>query len=55
MRYNVYTKEKPLNELEEDLKSLEEEYNHNREDWRITRGKQEEVLCSHYVTQKYLS
>ena len=33
----------PLNEREEDLKSLEEEYNHMREDWRITRGKQEEV------------
>ena len=35
----MYTKEKkPLNEWEEDLKSLEEEYNHIREDWRITRG-----------------
>jgi len=30
---NVYMKEKkPLNEHEEHLKSLEEEYNHNRED-----------------------
>ena len=37
MRDNVYTKEKkPLNEREEDLKSLEEEYNHIREVWRIT-------------------
>ena len=56
MRDNVYTKEKkPLNEREEDLKSLEEEYNHIREDWRITSGKQEGVLCCHPVTQKYLS
>ena len=55
MRDNVYMKEKkPLNEREEDLKSLEEEYNHNREDWRITRGEQEGVLCCHPVTQKYL-
>ena len=55
MRDNVYMKEKKsLNEWEEDLKSLEEEYNHNREDWRITRGKQEGVLCCHPVTQKYL-
>ena len=55
MRDNVYMKEKkPLNEWEEDLKSLEEEYNHNGEDWRITRGKQEGVLCCHPVTQKYL-
>ena len=47
MRDNVYTKEKkPLNEREEDLKSLEEEYNHIREDWRITSGKQEGVLSS---------
>ena len=39
MRDNVYTEEKtPLNEREEDLKSLEEEYNHIREDWRITWG-----------------
>ena len=45
MRNNVYPKEKkPLNELEEDLKSLEEEYSHIREDWHITRGKQ--VLSS---------
>ena len=44
MRDNVYTKEKnPLNEWEEDLKSLEEEYNHIIEDWRITWGKQEKV------------
>ena len=43
-RDNVYTKEKnPLNEREEDLKSLEEEYNHIIEDWRITWEKQEEV------------
>ncbi|KAK2193085.1 hypothetical protein NP493_17g05013 [Ridgeia piscesae] len=34
----------PLNEREEDLKSLEEEYNHIREDWRTTWGKQE-VSC----------
>ena len=54
MRENVYTKEKkPLNEREEDLKSLEEEYNHIREDWRITSGKQEGVLCCHPVTQKH--
>ena len=54
MRDNVYTKEKkPLNEREEDLKSLEEEYNHIREDSRITWGKQEGVLCCHPVTQKY--
>ena len=46
MRHNVYMKEKkPLNEREEDLKSLEEEYNHIMEDWHITREKQEEV-CS---------
>jgi len=33
----VYTKEKkPLNDHQEDLKSLEEEYNHIREEWRIT-------------------
>ena len=54
MRDNVYTKEKkPLNEREEDLKSLEEEYNHIREDWRITCtwGKQEGVLRCHPVTQ----
>ena len=44
MRDNVYTKEKkPLNEREENLKSLEEEYNHIWEDWHITWGKQEEV------------
>ena len=44
MKDNVYMKEKlPLNEREEDLKSLEEEYNHIREDWHITWGKQEEV------------
>ena len=44
MRDNGYMKEKmPLNEWEKDVKSLEEEYNHIREDWRITRGKQEEV------------
>ena len=56
MRDNVYTKEKkPLNEWEEDLKSLEEEYNHIREYWRITWGKQEGVLCCHPVPQKYLS
>ena len=55
MRDNVFTKEKkPLNEREEDLKSLEEEYNHIREDWRITWGKQEGVLCCHLITQKYL-
>ena len=54
MRDNVHTKEKkPLNERDEDLKSLEEEYNHIREDWRITWGKQEGVLCCHPVTQKY--
>ena len=52
MRDNVYTKEKkPLNEREEDLKSLEEEYNHIREVWRITWGKQEGVLRCHPVTQ----
>ena len=52
MRDNVYTKEKkPLNEREEDLKSLEEEYNHIREVWRITCGKQDGVLCCHPVTQ----
>ena len=55
MRDNVYMMEKmPLNEREEDLKSLEEEYNHIREDWRITRGKQEEVcyvvILSHKST-----
>ena len=55
MRDNVYTKEKkPRNEWEEDLKSLEEEYNHIREDWRITRGKQEEVcyvvILPHKIT-----
>ena len=56
MRDNVYTKEKkPLNEREEDLKSLEEEYNHNREDWRITRGETGRgVLCCHPLTLKYL-
>ena len=44
MTDNMYIKEnKPLNELEEHLKSLEEEYNHIREDWRITRGTEEEV------------
>ena len=44
MTDNMYIKEKkPLNELEEYLKSLEEEYNHIREDWRITRGTEEEV------------
>ena len=53
MRDNGYMKEKmPLNEREEDLKSLEEEYNHIREDWRMTRGKQEEVCykrtCSNF-------
>ena len=33
MRNNVYTKEKmPPNEWEEDLMSLEEEYNHIMED-----------------------
>ena len=53
MRDNGYMMEKmPLNEREEDLKSLEEEYNHIREDWRITRGKQEEVCykstCSNF-------
>ena len=33
MRNNVYTNEKmPLNEREEDLMSLEEEYNHIMED-----------------------
>ena len=37
MRDNVYTKEKmPLNKREQDLKSLEEEYIHIMEDWRIT-------------------
>ena len=55
MRDNVYMKEKtPLNEREEDLKSLEEEYTHIREDWRITWGKQEGVLCCHPVAKKYL-
>ena len=44
MTDNMYIKEKkPLNELEGHLKSLEEEYNHIREDWRITRGTEEEV------------
>ena len=44
MRDNGYMMEKmALNEWEDDLKFLEEEYNHIREDWRITRGKQEEV------------
>ena len=44
MTDNMYVKEKkPLNELEEHLKSLEEEYYHIREDWRITRGTEEEV------------
>ena len=48
MRDNGYMKEKmPLNEREE-------EYNHIREDWRITRGKQEEVcyvvILSHKST-----
>ena len=44
MTDNMYIKEKkPLNELEEHLKSLEEEYNHIREDWRITLGTEEEV------------
>ena len=44
MRDNGYMMEKmPLNEWEKDVKSLEEEYNHMREDWCITRGKQEEV------------
>ena len=43
MRDNGYMMEKmALNEWEDDLKFLEE-YNHMREDWRITRGKQEEV------------
>ena len=55
MRDNGYMKERmSLNEREEDLKSLEEEYNHIREDWRITRGKQEEVcyvvILSHKTT-----
>ena len=37
MRNNVYTKEKmPLNEREEDLMSLEEEYNHIMEDYFVT-------------------
>ena len=54
MRDNVYTKEKkPLNDREEDLKSLEEEYNHIRVDSRITWGKQEEVcyvvILSHKI------
>ena len=54
MRDTVYKKEKkPLNELEEDLKSLEE-YNHIREDWRISWGKQEGVLCCHLVAQNYM-
>ena len=44
MTDNMYIKgKKPLNELQEHLKSLEEEYNHIREDWRITRGTEEEV------------
>ena len=44
MKDNMYIKEKkPLNELEELLKSLEEEYNHIREDWRITQGTEDEV------------
>ena len=44
MTDNMYIKEKkPLNELEGHLNSLEEEYNHIREDWRITRGTEEEV------------
>ena len=44
MTDNMYIKEKKsLNELEEHLKSLEEEYNHIREDWRITLGTEEEV------------
>ena len=55
MRDNVYTKEKnPLNEREEDLESLEEEYNHIREDWHITRETGIGVLCCHPVAQKYL-
>ena len=53
MTDNVYTKEKkPLNEREEDLKSLEEEYNHIREDWGITWGKQEEVCYVVILSQK---
>ena len=52
MTDKVYTKEKKS--LNEHLKSLVEEYNHVREDWCITRGKQEEVLCCHHVAQKYL-
>ena len=56
MRDNVYTKEKkPLNEREEDLKSLEEEYNHIREVWRITWGKQEEVCYVVILSQKSTS
>ena len=44
MTDTMYIKEKkPLNEVEEHLKSLEEEYNHIREDCRITRGTEEEV------------
>jgi len=55
MKDNVYTKEKmPLNEREEDLKSLEEEYNHVMEDWRIVGKTGRGVLCCHTVTQKCL-
>ena len=44
MTDNMYIKEKkPQNQVEEHLKSLEEEYTHIREDWRITRGTEEEV------------
>jgi len=54
MREKVYTKEKkPMNVREENLTSLEEEYNHIREDWRITWGKQKEVcyvvILSHKI------
>ena len=45
MTDNTYIKEKkPLNQLEEHLKSLEGEYNHIREDWRFTWGTEEEVI-----------
>ena len=52
MTDNLYTKKKkPLNDREEDLKSLEEEYHHIREDWRIMGKTGRGVLCCHPVTQ----
>ena len=50
----VNEREEDLKSLEEDLKSLEEEYHHITEDWRVTWGKQEEVcyvvILSHKST-----